>query len=138
MAVETSQMQFITDSQPVLQSNIVIVDDNPMVLHAHAAMIELVGHGLTAFECPQAALKYLQEHVDDVDLLITDYHMPGLNGLELIAKLREEGASFPVIVLTGYSYAIDAGMAKQYDVRVVAKPVPMSVLAEHICAAQRR
>lgn len=131
-------MQFSTDSQQVLQSNIVIVDDHPMVLSVHVGMIELMGHSLTAFECPQEALLYLQEHIDEVDLLIADYHMPGLDGLELIAKLRELGAGFPAIILTGYAHAIDRDMAEQFDVRIVGKPVPMPVLAEHICAAQLR
>jgi len=128
-------VQSSTDDQTITQRNIVIVDDDPAVLRVHSRMIGLMGHNLTVFECPEQSLHYLQEHADTVDLLITDYHMPGFNGLDLIARLRDAGAGYPAIILTAHPYDVDGDLAKACNALVIAKPVPMQVLAGHICSA---
>ncbi len=42
------------------------------------------------------------EGSDEIDLIVTDYAMPGMNGMELLAKIREQGRTTPVIMMTAY------------------------------------
>ncbi len=49
------------------------------------------------------ALEYLWEH--HIDLVITDYWMPGLNGLELIQRIRQSWPQLPIILMTGHNPA---------------------------------
>ncbi len=50
---------------------------------------------------PTAALEQLRGPSPTFSLLIVDYQMPGLTGLQVVAQLRAAGAQLPVIVLTG-------------------------------------
>lgn len=122
---------------PVTPWKVVIIDDDPFVLRVHAEMLRLMGHATTTFECPKEALGYLQENSNDVDLVVTDYQMPEINGLELIRRLREAGCDLPSMILTAYIYEVDGEQAKAIDARVVSKPIPMKLFAAHIHAFQQ-
>ena len=67
------------------------------------------------------------------DLLITDYHMPGLNGLEVCAKLRESAdmAKLPAIMLSARGYHLtDAELAQSGISQMISKPFsPRQLLA---------
>jgi two-component system response regulator FixJ len=84
-------------SQPI----ILIVDDEPIVTSMLGMILDLslAAKVLTTNSSPQAR-DILQQ--GQVSLLITDYLMPELNGLNLIRGLRERGSTIPVLLLTGY------------------------------------
>lgn len=82
------------------KKHILVVDDDPLMLrvikeHLHDKYnVALSNNGLTA-------LKFLE--TKDTDLIILDYEMPGMNGAEVLANLRQnkKTASTPVVFLTG-------------------------------------
>jgi DNA-binding NtrC family response regulator len=82
---------------------ILIVDDsedirNLMVMaFKNDYELETIADGMTAFN---------QISVNQYDLLITDYEMPGLNGLELIQKVLAHNPDLPIIIITGNEEAV--------------------------------
>jgi CheY-like chemotaxis protein len=81
-------------------ANIVICDDEPHILRAAEFKFRSAGHTVRAAGDGEEAWQCIQE--DLPDLLVTDYQMPRLDGLHLIARLREHEptAQLPVLLLT--------------------------------------
>jgi DNA-binding NtrC family response regulator len=75
------------------------VDDNPELLSCFQAALQNVGYQIITKKNSQAALSALDEGAV-VDLVITDYMMPGMDGLEFMAALRKRSLSIPVIMMT--------------------------------------
>jgi CheY-like chemotaxis protein len=79
---------------------ILCVDDDVSGLGLRAAVLEGEGYSVTAVSCPFMALEY---DVSRFHLAILDFDMPGLNGFQLLLRLRAAHASFPVVLLSGMS-----------------------------------
>src|SRR6266576_1872954 len=77
---------------------ILLVDDNPMVLGMLKQSLETLGQVNAAGDAADALLKAVD---DPPDLLVTDYRMPGMDGRQLIEKLRSRPATanFAAIIL---------------------------------------
>jgi DNA-binding NtrC family response regulator len=103
-------------------ATILCLDDEPAIGLTLQDTLERAGHQtITARSVPQA-LQVLA--AGTVDLIISDYCMPGLTGLEFLALLRQEGYETPLIVLTGYGssqHAIAAIKAGAID--YITRPV---------------
>jgi signal transduction histidine kinase len=83
--------------------HILLVDDEPLVRHATAAMLADMGHHVAEAESGIEALQMLESGATVPDLLVTDYLMPGMNGAELAREARRQRPALPVLVLTGYA-----------------------------------
>ncbi|MBS0322009.1 MAG: PAS domain S-box protein [Proteobacteria bacterium] len=82
--------------------NVLAVDDDALVLTNLVAMLEDLGHRVTAAgSCAEAQAAW--EASPHFDLLITDYAMPRATGLQLTHALRAARADLPVILATGYA-----------------------------------
>lgn len=83
--------------------DITIIDDEPKIRKGlqHILEKQSAWNVIGVFENGAEALEYLQNHVTDV--IITDIKMPEMNGLEMIARLREQNMYTKVIILSGYS-----------------------------------
>jgi len=77
---------------------LLLVDDNPMVLGMLRQALTSLGHVTTAGDAADALLKAVD---DPPDLLVVDYRMPGMDGRQLIEKLRSRPATanFSAIIL---------------------------------------
>lgn len=63
------------------------------------------------------------------DLIITDYNMPGMNGLDVIAQVRNQGLLSRIILMTAYSSAEISEAAERLHVdHYLTKPVPVAQL----------
>jgi CheY-like chemotaxis protein len=81
-------------------AKILLVDDNRHGLLARTAILEELGYALTVCSDPEEALRLFQESPHD--LVITDYRMPGMTGVELILKLRQVSGAVPTILVSGF------------------------------------
>jgi PAS domain S-box-containing protein len=81
---------------------VVVVDDDSLVLTNMAAMLEDLGHRVFEASSGQQALAILRRE-STADLVITDYAMPKMTGLQLIQQIRAEWPTMPVILATGYA-----------------------------------
>jgi len=92
----------MTRSQPISDpKRILIVDDNKMGLSARRAVLEAVGHNIsTAASGPEALALF---DGGAFDLVVTDYKMPKMTGIELITELRERKPTLPIILISGFA-----------------------------------
>lgn len=93
-------------SAPQAKATILLVDDNKMGLAARRVVLQELGHEVVTAANGFDALTIAGSQ--PFDLLITDWKMPKVDGIELIRRLREGQFSAPVILLSGF--ADSAGM----------------------------
>jgi signal transduction histidine kinase len=86
--------------------SILLVDDDPLVLEATGGMLGHLGHRVTVAGSGAEALDVMRD--TPVDLLITDYAMPGMTGVELIRQIRQARPTLPVILATGFAELVKA------------------------------
>ena len=82
------------------QQSVLLVDDNKDGILARRSVLEELGYRVVPAGCGLDALKFVER--EDFDLIITDYKMSPVNGLELIKNLREKNFTKPIILLTGF------------------------------------
>ena len=81
-----------------------MVDDNGNGLVARKSVLEELGHQVTIVCAPQEALDRFSS--ERFDLVVTDFKMPRMNGVELIGKLRKIAPSIPVVLISGFTDAL--------------------------------
>lgn len=79
---------------------ILLVDDNKMGLAARKHVLEELGYRTTTASSAHVAVDLFSKN--NFDLVITDYKMPDLSGVELIQKLRAINETVPVILISGF------------------------------------
>lgn len=85
----------------MVKANLLVVDDEKPLLGLLVRRLERLSYKVYAAESGIAALEILQQQ--DIDVLVTDFKMPGMNGLELISSAIEIHPLIQSIVVTGYS-----------------------------------
>lgn len=83
---------------------ILLVDDNGLGLIARKTVLEELGYKISPHSSPHEALEHFSQQ--KFDLVITDYKMPRMNGLQLIERIREREPSIPIILLSGFVDAL--------------------------------
>jgi len=81
-------------------AKILIVDDEEIVRSAVADILELNGHHCTVAANPQIALEQIT--LVNPNLIISDYKMPGMTGLDLLKAVKRERPSQPFLMMTAY------------------------------------
>jgi len=82
---------------------ILTADDEPFILDLLSELLEHFGFEVIEAEDGAAAWRKFQDN-PDLTLVITDYVMPKLSGMELIKKIKTVNPDFPVILITAYSH----------------------------------
>lgn len=80
-----------------------IVDDEPFIRKFVRDVLEREGYAVIDADCGGQALALYASFRDDIDVCLTDVRMPEMDGLELCRRLRQLGANFPVVFMTGYT-----------------------------------
>ena len=81
---------------------VVIVDDEDMVLTSLNSFLSLeTDYDVETFTSAKNALEYIEKN--DIDLVISDYLMPEMDGISFLAKVKELHPQVPRIILTGYA-----------------------------------
>jgi two-component system, LuxR family, response regulator FixJ len=81
-------------------STVCIVDDDQAVLAALRSLLTAAGYAVRAHEYAREFLEMIEQ--DDCGCLVTDVRMPGISGLDLLAKMRARHVSMPVVVITAH------------------------------------
>lgn len=103
-------------------ATILHVDDEASIGLILQDTLERAGHHAVGAQSVPEALQVLAQ--EEVDLIISDYRMPGLTGLEFLSLLAREGYDIPLIMLTGYA-SIEHAVAsiKAGAVDYITKPI---------------
>ena len=109
-------------------ATILVVDDDALIAMSTAAMLEDLGHAAIEVSSGEKALKILSGGTR-IDLVLTDYAMPGMNGADLAMRIRKTHPDLPVLLATGYA---DLPDGLTIDLPRLGKPYTQSQLAGHI------
>jgi signal transduction histidine kinase/CheY-like chemotaxis protein len=83
-------------------ATILLVDDDALIAASTAALLEDLGHRVVEAHSGKEALAILEEGLNP-DLVVTDYAMPGMTGLDLALTLRVRDPELPILLATGYA-----------------------------------
>jgi signal transduction histidine kinase len=115
-------------------SSILLVDDHFAVRATTEAMLQQLGHAVTSVGDGPSALALIEAAPQRFDLIIADYAMPGMSGIELLRNARTHSPHVPAIVVTGYAEAEKLSDGPE-DVLIVRKPFTAEILNAAIARA---
>jgi len=117
--------------EPVDKITILVVDDDELIAMSMVDMLEDVGHDVIEVNSAAGALDVLRED-RPIDLMITDFLMPRMNGAQLASAARRIRPNLPILLATGY-----AELPAKLDIHLprIAKPYQQDQLLSEITNA---
>jgi PAS domain S-box-containing protein len=108
--------------------NILVVDDDELIRESLVPMLEILGHGAQSAPGGMEALALFQDGLD-VDLVILDMNMPGINGAETLARIKALRPGQVVLMSSGFNDTEVNGLVSGYPgVHCIQKPFSMNEL----------
>jgi PAS domain S-box-containing protein len=111
--------------QPALRATILVVDDDALIAMSTVDMLEDLGHEVIEANSGERALDILRED-RRIDLLMTDYSMPRINGAQLAMAAHELRPGLPILLATGYA---ELPSKSDVDLPRIGKPYLQDQLA---------
>src|SRR5215216_1120588 len=114
---------------------VLLVDDQRDIVRLLHSSLQTLGHELDIIDAPSGEEALLEASLRKIDLLIADYLLPGISGVELMRKIRARNPTLKVIFITGMTERrartemLNAGAVAMFD-----KPIP---LADFLDAVER-
>jgi len=121
----------LSESAPTVEpsdvppSRILVVDDDALIAMNTVALVEDLGHVAVEANSGRKALEILASG-EAIDAMITDFAMPGMNGVELAGKARAMRPELPILLASGYA-ELPSGL--NLDLPRLGKPFMQSDLA---------
>ena len=100
---------------------LLVVDDEERILSALRRALRKEGYEIVTAETPEAALRILGER--RFDAVLSDHKMPGMSGMQLLARARELQPELVLLLITGWTEEIPRDRLTQVGVRaLITKP----------------
>ena len=109
---------------------VLVIDDDPAVCSSLKFFLELEGFAVRTY--PDAAAVLRAADVAGAACLVVDYKLPGINGLQLLQKLRTRGMVTPAILITSHPGAVLSQAAARAGISIVEKPLLGNALGESV------
>ena len=121
----SKEQQISYDYEIISNSKILIVDDQEEVRTTVEKMIMRTGYKTSSSSSPLEALDLIRENPDDFDLIVSDYTMPDMTGLDFAEEIHNDLPSIPIIILTGYKKSkLEEIIANYPSVKIILdKPI---------------
>ena len=103
--VNDSGLYSVVDIPP--SGKVLIIDDEVSVSNFLGEVMSSAGYDVVIYKSSPEALDYLQHHVDELSLIITDYAMPNISGLDIAEHAKLRNKALPVIVISGHASNLD-------------------------------
>ncbi|CUS97306.1 two-component system, response regulator, stage 0 sporulation protein F [Candidatus Kryptobacter tengchongensis] len=114
-----------------MRKTILLVDDDELVRITLKEFFTLLG--LTVIEASNGREGIEKAINNEIHILIADYRMPDLTGVEMIKEIRKFKRDFKIIILTGFANEITNEVIREFGVvAVLQKPVDLGVLEKLI------
>ncbi len=126
------------DSDDVIRGSgrVLLVDDEPVIREVARHMLESIGYDVIVANDGEHALALYHEHGDSIDLVLTDFVMPGMNGIELLAALRQVNPHVALVIASGFRLdASEADLRHDGARGFLSKPFVVAELARVVAAA---
>ncbi len=112
------------------QKHIVIIEDDPVLRELTEMALTLDDYKVSVFENGEEGIKYLDDNLQLVDLILLDLYMPVLDGMQVLSWLRKiRVTSVNVIVMTAMLDSVTSETLLQAGAnKVIQKPLDMKTL----------
>jgi DNA-binding NtrC family response regulator len=87
--------------------SILLVDDELDIVNSVKRWLKADGFNVHGFTNPLQALEYFQNNYDKIDLVLSDIRMPGMNGYELVKKIKAIRPEIKVVFMTALEFTED-------------------------------
>ena len=104
------------------KENLLFIEDEEDQIVTIPRVLEGLGYRVTACKEPERALRLVEEDTGAFDLVITDFDMPGINGLELARRLAVIRPDLPIVMVSGRKGFLDEAAQCRNISSVVMKP----------------
>jgi two-component system cell cycle sensor histidine kinase/response regulator CckA len=112
-------------------TNILIVDDEPVLLESMRVYLSRRGHAVTAFGSAASAWDHFAADPSACSVIIVDLTMPGMSGTELIQKALERSTAVAVLAVSGYPEALrDLNLPGNARLGLLEKPFTPRMLTQ--------
>ena len=102
---------------PTGSEKILLVDDEEELVNASKQMLEHLGYQVSAKTSSRDALDLFRQQPQHFDLVITDYTMPRMTGVELAREMMKIRPDVPIILVTGFNERITENQARDMGIR---------------------
>lgn len=110
--------------------HILLVDDEPAVAKSFELLLRRIGYRVTLAAAPAQALAILAGDPKDFDVLVTDYQMPGMTGIDLAQRIRVSRPDIPVFLTSGFTGKMTRDTMKSKGItEFLSKPFEIAELA---------
>ena len=120
-----------------LPAKVMLVDDEREFVHTLSERLQMRNIGTTTVYTGEQALEAIEQ--DEPEVMVLDLRMPGIDGIEVLRKVKQARPHVEVIVLTGHGSGEDEALARELGAfAYIEKPVSMQRLTETLQAAYER
>jgi len=113
---------------------ILLVDDEIPLLNLSQKILQRLGYHVIARSCPLESLEYFRINHEQINLVITDFAMPGLTGDLFVQKMKEIMPDVRVIICSGYSSQFNhADLSQMGASAYLQKPFEIAELSKMLC-----
>jgi two-component system cell cycle sensor histidine kinase/response regulator CckA len=116
------------------RATILLVDDNALVRRSLVRGLERGGYRTLTAANGREALDMWRRHDSQIAAVVSDVIMPAMDGLELLATLKEQAPEMPVFLLTGYAEERDLGAESRRADEILRKPISPAKLCDALSA----
>jgi PAS domain S-box-containing protein len=115
------------------QGTILVVEDEPTLRRVAKKLLENLGYQVLEATSGEGALEIFAERYGDIDLVLLDVIMPGLNGIQTMERLRAIDPQIRVILCSGMGETEEESLPA--GVSFIPKPFPLEILSQKVAAA---
>jgi CheY-like chemotaxis protein len=101
---------------------ILVVDDHDTTRQTIVRMLEAGGFAVRTATNGADALDRLEKESDEIDIVLSDVTMPGMNGIDLSYHIRERFPKMPVAIVSGDVSELERSIIGRFDVPFIKKP----------------
>lgn len=115
--------------------HLLYIDDDDSLVFMLTRLLERQGYHVSGYTDQRDALAALRADPDAFDLVLSDYNMPGMSGLEVAREVRALRANLPVAIISGF---IDETLRAEAHGAGVHELIPKAESAEALCESVRK
>ena len=109
---------------------VLVVDDQSAIRNLLALILEREGFSVLTAECGREALSVSRKHLKDIDLLVSDISMPGMDGPTLARNLVAENPGLPVLLISGCCDDAQIGSCRPF--KFLPKPLNLTTFLDTV------
>lgn len=114
-------------------AKILLVEDDYVLANTLIDWLEFKGHETTHIANGEEALNEITSSRANFDVVVLDWNIPGLSGIEVCSRYRKQGGSLPVLMLTGMHGSGEENQVKQAGAnQYLAKPFQLEELTREV------